>query len=688
MAKLRVSLHGQILTELHLQPGQEYFAGRGSQCQILLANERGISRQHIKFYQDGGVWLAQLTSKYGGLIFDGQSMESIQLVGELRFSVPPYEFHFNDVAETDENAPAPATAAEAQLFENNELPVDSETADIISNSASISSPSQSSQDRIEPAPDNNNDPAGNLDATAVGVTTLIAYLKIQNNKTRTEEILKLEGNMWTAGRHPSCEIIIKDSAISRKHFDLTRTPEGYFVTDYGSSNGTKINGEKIPPETQCKLVSGDVITVRHIEIIFEIHDSSFENKLSGLPQISEQSMVYEASPNPDAQYEESQSNLPMAYHHPETPSALRIPPPAKQKKFIGPLNKVQAAIAALAIVLIVGLVFTGSKSSSPSSNPNGQAENSSKGGYNELNPDKRKEIADTFNLAQNYYLQRKYVLCLSQVEKLHSLVPFYLNSKELDNLCRQAQELEQIEKDRQTKEEKRAEVENRIRKTVEECRAQLTAKTTLSELNTCLQPAVELDPGSILVTELQAQVQIQENEIRSKYEKHLEFTKRKQEGQALFNRAMSQYKSGQLKTALSTFKTFVRGRYPGLNQEDDQANRSIASISKTLDNELQAQISKCQSSLNNADLKGAIVSCERVLKENPGNKEATSIRQQAFSQLRREMKALYEDSRIEESLGNIEAAKEKWMKIVEKSVPQDDYYQKAKKSLKKYGIGM
>jgi hypothetical protein len=76
-----------------------------------------------------------------------------------------------------------------------------------------------------------------------------------------------------------------------------------------------------------------------------------------------------------------------------------------------------------------------------------------------------------------------------------------------------------------------------------------------------------------------------------------------------------------------------------------------------------------------------------VLKENPNNTKARDVKNKAWSLLRRNMKPLYEDGAFEESVGNIEAAKEKWKKIVDSSVPQDDYYKKAKQKLKKYGEG-
>ncbi len=52
------------------------------------------------------------------------------------------------------------------------------------------------------------------------------------------------------------------------------------------------------------------------------------------------------------------------------------------------------------------------------------------------------------------------------------------------------------------------------------------------------------------------------------------------------------------------------------------------------------------------------------------------------------MKAIYEDSVLEESLGNVDSAKEKWKKIMKEDLETDDYFKKSKVLLRKYGDEM
>jgi pSer/pThr/pTyr-binding forkhead associated (FHA) protein len=700
MARVKVTLHGQILTELQLQPGQEYIAGRGSQSQIVLSNEGGISRQHIKIFFSEDSWQVQLLSKYGGLIHSGQEVDKIILTNELRFSVPPYEFQFlsSDISqqlEPDElvieslNEPAQEISAKANVIvPSQKIPLPESDDDAL--------PLQNDEPPKSAEPVYVADPNGSLESTSEGIVLLNPYLRIINNKLKTEEILKLEGNLWTIGRHPNSEVFINDPVISRKHFDISRMPEGYFISDHGSSNGTKVNGEELEANSSRKLVSGDVITIRHLEIIFEVHDMDFQNKIQNLPELSASITNY------DALSERSITNasigslsLPAVYQS-HLPATSASPQNTEMPKVESTLHKlklkaksmtpIQKVIGVMVVVLCLSFIFKQfGTSSSSSTSPDHNANTNSNG---ELSSDKKKEAADIFNLAKEYYINRKYSLCISQIEKLHVIVPFLNNSKEIESFCHQGLELEQIEDDRRRREEAKAEVENKIKKTVDECKLKITEATTLDQLNMCLQQAIELDPQNVQIAELQTQIKIRDEQKKDNLQKQADARNRLKAGETLFNSANKSYSSGKLKIALDQYLKFVHGGYGPLAQQNNVAQRNIASIRNVLDSNLKNQISTCQSALDKGDFKIAVTNCSLVLKENPENEVAKNAQSKAISLLKREMKSLYEDAILEESLGNLESAKEKWSKIIEGSVPEIEYYSKAKQKLKIYGIGM
>ncbi len=69
--------------------------------------------------------------------------------------------------------------------------------------------------------------------------------------------------------YPDVEIEM-DDAVSRRHAEVVRRDDGYYLVDAGSTNGTMLNGEMLPPQAERKLAHGDRIRVgERTEIIFE-----------------------------------------------------------------------------------------------------------------------------------------------------------------------------------------------------------------------------------------------------------------------------------------------------------------------------------------------------------------------------------------------------------------------------------
>ena len=69
------------------------------------------------------------------------------------------------------------------------------------------------------------------------------------------------------GRLPECDVVLADSNVSRRHAELRRKGDGVFVTDLGSTNGTRVNGA---PVREQLLASGDEISVGSTRLIFEM----------------------------------------------------------------------------------------------------------------------------------------------------------------------------------------------------------------------------------------------------------------------------------------------------------------------------------------------------------------------------------------------------------------------------------
>ena len=54
-----------------------------------------------------------------------------------------------------------------------------------------------------------------------------------------------EGVRLTVGRAPDCDCVLPEDCVSRRHAELWREDERWFVRDLGSSNGTRVNGVRV-----------------------------------------------------------------------------------------------------------------------------------------------------------------------------------------------------------------------------------------------------------------------------------------------------------------------------------------------------------------------------------------------------------------------------------------------------------
>jgi class 3 adenylate cyclase len=79
-------------------------------------------------------------------------------------------------------------------------------------------------------------------------------------------IYAMENPLARIGRTPHCEVVINDPLVSREHCLLELKPEGLFLEDLHSANGTLVNDQRI---TRVLLHPGDKIRLGLSEIILE-----------------------------------------------------------------------------------------------------------------------------------------------------------------------------------------------------------------------------------------------------------------------------------------------------------------------------------------------------------------------------------------------------------------------------------
>ena len=88
----------------------------------------------------------------------------------------------------------------------------------------------------------------------------------------------IDGERTVMGRHPNCEIVLDEIAVSRQHAQIVRQDESCFIEDLRSRNKTFLNGEEV--KGQAPLRDGDLIKI--CGIVFE-YSNEHPNRKPAFP---------------------------------------------------------------------------------------------------------------------------------------------------------------------------------------------------------------------------------------------------------------------------------------------------------------------------------------------------------------------------------------------------------------------
>lgn len=75
----------------------------------------------------------------------------------------------------------------------------------------------------------------------------------------------LTGPVTVIGRGSEADIVVDDTGVSRRHLEIRVTPDGVIASDMGSTNGTFVEGHRVPAAT---LVDGNTLTIGRTRILF------------------------------------------------------------------------------------------------------------------------------------------------------------------------------------------------------------------------------------------------------------------------------------------------------------------------------------------------------------------------------------------------------------------------------------
>jgi pSer/pThr/pTyr-binding forkhead associated (FHA) protein len=89
-------------------------------------------------------------------------------------------------------------------------------------------------------------------------------LSVQIEFDKTLEIETPKSDV-IVGRTQTSDLVIPHESISRNHCRIEAVKEKLFITDLGSSNGTYIDGKKLPPQKRTPFLSSSHLKIGKLE---------------------------------------------------------------------------------------------------------------------------------------------------------------------------------------------------------------------------------------------------------------------------------------------------------------------------------------------------------------------------------------------------------------------------------------
>lgn len=647
MAKLKVFLDGQLVSEYVLPKDHEFIAGRGESCDCVLRPERGISRQHFKISMRPAGWEIESLSRYGELYFGGSRAEKAILQHGQMFGVPPYEF----------------------VFEENNDRIQSE----------IPLPSRTGSGVL-----------GASDRTQMGGGTFgVALLRLIDYSGQTRQTFSLQGLSWIGGRDIGCQIFIDNPKISRRQFEIQKVEEAHYIRDLASVNGTIVNSQPIPSEQWTQLKSSDVISIADWSLIFEILDPNFEARMKEVdPAFVAPVAFIDTSSNPASMEQTPPGTIGESGAMP----ALYLPPRpyASSSKKLAPkgmfgirgLNPIRLAIL---IVAIAGGAYYFVEESGDGLTTKGIRPQSP---FEKLSPDKQALVRQAYQLARDLFTTGKYELARQKIDEIHGILPYYEDSKEM---VKQIDIAIQVQRDReklivqQEDEQRRRE---QVEKVLVGCRDMLVKKqasVTVADLELCLQPAIEIDPNNFEINNLKAQLEQILTTRKLQEAQGAEYKKLVARRKRMYDRARNHEVKGRLLSAIGAYNLVVMSVLPDPNGLAEKSRKKIGYLMRTIGKRQAELVAMANEEYKAGNRRQAVVLLRKALRVNPNNGEVEDLANKMIAELRKDMQGKYQESILEESVGQVEPARKKWQEIVKGSVPGEEYYEKAKAKLKKYG---
>jgi predicted component of type VI protein secretion system len=645
MAKIQVYLKNELVHELDLSMNHEVLGGRSSECQIKLESEEGISRRHFSILWDGQQFTLNAHSQYGHLFRNQQEISkgtSVSLKPGESFEVPPYLFKLSSELESKP----------VEEFKQIDF----------------------------------------ADHTVVSTHRQDVYrLHLSSADGRWHKEFELEGDRWIAGRQSTCPIYIDDASMSRTHFEIIKEAGQFKIRDLDSRNGTLLNLRPVTNEWLVLRSRDEIRIGDNLLFTFEIKDASFQAKLASVPaeykdakvieaKIIEESSGVHRSTGPSL-YQEPKLNVPPPNSYDTTSSSA--PSQMQQKTKI-------IRFALFAIILLGGSYLYLQE---PTSDKPQATEFSSEApkttqfdALASLQPTQREKVLKLYRNALKARDEDQPQEVIERLEELAQILPVYLDSEKLLRDAKNSIAILESDNSRRAQEKEIEKLQESVAKEIKKCKVLHDSKKSSLELTTCFQDLMLLDP-----TNATAAQWISEAKNREEVDAFAKDQRIK--SKALVDRLENQWRktfeaysaSDSEEKSVRLLTEFLSLKLPDPNGRKNEARQLLAQM-KNKAEELRAKHRAEADKLFQAgQLQDSFKAYKKALEFDPDNEVIKGRMDSILVTLRKNNQPLFQESILEESLGELDSASEKWKKIIQSSVPEEEYYQKAKTKVKRMG---
>lgn len=628
MSLLRVFRNNQIIAELNLTDLATFKIGRDSGNDLSLSDDIGVSRHHLVLSFSEYQWEVECVARSKQLFKGSQQVDRFVLKSGDKFSIPGYEFEFLN----------------------------------------------QSQSVIEEE--------SNIDKTSVGMLPSVPTLVFYDQYGQVSQTIALSGISNIIGRDASANVFIDHAKLSRKHFEISRQEQQYRIRDMGSANGTFVNGQGLTAEQYYILSSGDEIAVFDLKMRFVLRDASFDDRVQ-----SAQGQLVTFNEEPIDQGQGQEAPFEYSAPNPETLDEGNIANSGSDDADFRPIDfKDKKRILPFALIVVVLLVaalfFVQEETVEVVKTPDASILSP----FEKLTPEQREVVKQQYQMAQMYLQQGKYELARQELIKLHQLIPYYEDSKKIEEIANQGLLMIQEKEKLAAEEREKAEIAAKVTQTIKECRAKIHPQIEMFELDQCLAPIIEFDPNHPDILSLRVMIQelIEARDAKLKAQKERQYLVGQL--QKLFYAAQALDRKNLWLKAIASYLTVTKAKYPdpgGLKEQAQDRINELRILVKSKQEEFQK---KADDYYAKGEYKNAILALRDGIVIDDSNQMLIGKHAEWMTHLKNLMRPIFQESIIEESVGEVDLAKAKWKKITELSLTGEDYFEKSKFKLIRYGL--